>query len=257
VVLELGMGRRPTHELVLTRPLRLASLAPEQTSARMAVVVYGFGDDAELARSFFALAAPFAVAIAPGKSADPLFREARARGREVVLHLPLEPINYPQVSPGEGTILVSMKPAQITSLVRRHLDQARPVVAVCNLLGSLATQDMSVMTAVYRELRRERTPFLHMNPAAGAVCKPLASELGVAYDEPEAVIDYEARVAKPAMLDKRWRMLLKETQARGHTIVMVRATPLSRGWLTRALGVKKLRGISIVPLSAMIQRPPA
>lgn len=257
VVLTVGLRGRATHELVLARQPHAEQGEPEPTSARLAVVVYGFDDDAALARSFFDLPAPFAVALPPeGKDVSALFRDARARQREVVLHLPLEPINYPQVNPGPGTILVNMKPTQVASVVRRDLARAGPVTAVANHLGSLATQDMTVMSAVYRELRRDRVPFLHMTPAAGAVCKPLASELGVAYDEPEAVIDYEARAKTTALLDKRWKTLLAETRVRGHTVVMVRATPMSRAWLEKALAVKRLDGVNLVPLSALLRRPP-
>ena len=184
-----------------------------------------------------------------------MFREARAQGREVVLHVPLEPINYPQVNPGPGTILVTMKPTQIDGLMRRYLGQAGPVAAVANHMGSLATQDMTVMSAIYRELRRQRVPFLHMSPAAGAVCKPLAAELGVSYEEPDVVIDYEAKAAKPALLEQRWKEVLAQARARGHLVAMVRATPLTRGWITRALDVKHLKGVSVVPLSSLLRRP--
>ena len=256
VVLQVGTKQAVTHEVVLSRlPPGRDQRAPE-TSARLAVVMFGFADDPELLATFESLPAPFAVALAPdGKHSAAMIREARARGREVVLHVPLEPINYPQVNPGPGTILVSMNPAQITGLMRRYLDRAGPVAAVANHMGSLATQDMTVMSAVYRELHRQRVPFLHVSPAAGAVCKPLAASLGVAYAEPDAAIDGEARTARPALLDKRWKEVLAETRARGHAVVMVRATPLTRTWITRALDVRRLAGVSVVPLSALLRRP--
>ncbi len=255
VVLTLGVSGRATHELALARVPVVVGADPVESSARLSVVVYGFGDDLDAAHAFFALPVPFAVAIPPGdKDSEALFRDARGAERELVLHLPLEPINYPQVNPGPGTILVSMKSAQISGLVRRYLEQAGPVAAVANHLGSLATQDMTVMSAVYRELHRERVPFLHMQPAAGAVCRPLASALGVSYEEPGAVLDYEAH-SRPAVLDKRWTQLLALARVRGQLLVMVRATPLTRTWLPKALDVKHLKGISLVPLSALLRRP--
>ena len=97
-----------------------------------------------------------------------------------------------------------MKPDRATGTVRRWLDQSGPVVGVANHMGSLATQDMTLMGAVYRELRRRHLPFVHVQPAAGAVCRPLAAEMGVIYDEPDAVLDAEARAktregARPAL----------------------------------------------------------
>jgi polysaccharide deacetylase 2 family uncharacterized protein YibQ len=258
VTLVVGHGAHPTHEISLVRapPAPAEQAGPEP--ARLALVLFGFGDDAEFARGMFGLPVPFAAAIVAGTKHSPgLFRGARDRDRECVLHLPLEPVNYPQVNPGPGTITVTMRPAQITGLVRRYLDQSGDVVAVANHMGSLATQDMAVMTAVYRELKRQKLHFIHVTPAAGAVCKSLSSDQGVLYDEPGAVIDFEARGDDRQALDKRWRAVLAEARERGRMTVWIRATPLTRAWLVGATTPKKLDGVSLVPLSSVLRRPAA
>jgi hypothetical protein len=256
VRLLVGLPRRATHEVLLVRGLTPADEA--HAPARMALVLYGFGDDAALADSFFALRAPFAVAVVAGaKASDRVLDEAHEREREVVLHLPLEPINYPRVNPGPGTLLVSMSPSRISSTVRRHLGRAGAVTAVANHMGSLATQDMTVMTALYRELRRRRVAFLHMTPAPGAVCKTLAADMGINYEEPDEVVDRETREINAKALDKRWTELLKEAHARGRLVVMMRATPVTRRWLPQALSAKRLAGVDIVPLTALIEKPGA
>jgi polysaccharide deacetylase 2 family uncharacterized protein YibQ len=251
-----GLPRRPTHELLLVRSAAPADEAA--APARVALVLYGFGDDAAEADSFFALRAPFAVAVVPGgKDGVRVLDHAREREREVVLHLPLEPINYPRVNPGPGTLLVSMSPRRVSTAVRRHLSQAGAVTAVANHMGSLATQDMTVMTALYREIKRRRIAFLHMTPAPGAVCKSLAAEMGVNYAEPDDVVDGEARQDDTKALDRRWNDLLKEARARGRMVVMMRATPLTKRWLPGALSAKRLGGVNIVPLTALLVKPGA
>jgi polysaccharide deacetylase 2 family uncharacterized protein YibQ len=255
LTLVVGVHGRATHELTLSRPARTGA-RDEPTSARLAIVLYGFATDVELAHRTLAAPLPFAVAIPPGlPHSGSLFHSARESRREIVLHLPLEPINYPQVSPGPGAILVTMKPSQVASLTRRYLDQAQEVAAVANLMGSLATQDVTVMGAVYRELRRQRVPFLHVSPAAGSVCRTLAAELGVDYDEPDAVVDAESRQKDAKQLDQRWKEILDETRLTGHRIVLLRATPVSLGWLPRALDPQRLKGVRIVPLSSILSHP--
>jgi len=256
LTLIVGIPHRPTHELVLTRgPTR--DEPPGQRHARIALVLYGFGDDPAAADSVFALPAPFAVALLPAGRASPaLFKAAHRRQREVVMLLPLEPVNYPQVNPGPGTLLVTMKPARIASAVDHYLDQAGAVCAVANHMGSLATQDMTVMTAVYRTLRQHRLPFVHVMPAAGAVCKTLASEMGVGYEEAGAVLDTEPRERDTGAMDRRWKMMVEEARAQGELTVWIRVTPQSRRWLTHALDRKKLPGVDFVPLESLIPRPP-
>ena len=254
VRLLVGLEHRPTHEVLIVRPrpeLKDAANDP----ARVALVVYGLGDDAAAADSFFALPVPFAVAVVPGtRAGERVLLRARQRAREVVIHLPLEPINYPRVNPGPGTVLVTMKPRQIAATVKRYLDQAGAVAAVANHMGSLATQDMTVMTAIYGELKRRHLPFLHVSPAAGAVCKSLAAHMGLNYTEPDAVLDGEARRSDQAALDRRWNELIRAAHG-GRLLVMIPATPLTKRWLPYALDPEHLRGASVVPLTSLLEKP--
>ena len=255
VRLVIGAGRRATHEITLVLPPPWRD-TPVPESGKIALVLFGFGEGDSLARACFALPAPFAAAIVPGaKSSATQFALAHAKSREVVLHLPLEPMNYPQINPGPGTILVTFTPSQVAGRVKKYVEQAGPVIAVANHMGSLATQDMTVMSAVYRELKRERLPFLHVNPAPGSVCKSLASELGVAYDEPDAVIETDPRSADTKALERRWKELLASARDRGSIVVWVRATPATARWLKTAAEPKKLGGVSLVPLSSLLRRP--
>ena len=255
LTLLLGLPKRGLHELLLVRGVR-PDEPSERPAPRLALVLFGFGDDLDEAKRVFDLPVPFAVALTPdAKTSSAMFRAAHEKGREVVLHVPLEPVNYPQLNPGPGTLLVTMKPDRATGTMRRWLDQAGPVVGVANHMGSLATQDMTLMGAVYRELRRRHLPFIHLLPAAGAVCRPLAAEMGVIYDEPDAVLDAETRAKTPKALDRRWGEILERARTRERTAVWVRATPLSREWLKRATTVKRLDGVDLAPLSGVIRRP--
>ncbi len=255
LTLLLGLPKRGLHEVLLVRGVR-PEAPSERPAPRLALVLFGFGDDLDGARRTFDLPLPFAVALAPDAGASgAMFRAAHEKGREVVLHIPLEPVNYPQLNPGPGTLLVTAKPDRVTGTMRRWLDQAGPVVGVANHMGSLATQDMTLMGAVYRELRRRHLPFIHLLPAAGAVCRPLAAEMGVIYDEPDAVLDAEARAKTAKALDRRWGEILGRARARGHAVVWVRATPQAREWLGRATTAKRLGGVDLAPLSGVIRRP--
>jgi hypothetical protein len=240
---------------VLVRTLRREEPAARPV-ARLAIVVFGFGEDADEVRRFCDLATPFAMAVVPGSRASvPMFRAAHQKGREVVLHLPLEPVNYPQVNPGPGTLLVTMDPDRVTGTVRRWVEQGSPLVAAANHMGSFATQDHPLMTAVYRELRRSHLPFIHMQPAAGSVCRELAADLGVIYEPAGAVLDQETRGSGTKALDARWKQVLEATRKRGRMMVWVRATPLTREWLGKATAARRLQGVELAPLSGVMRVP--
>lgn len=256
VTLLVGLPKRATHEVLLVRRPRVAPKPGElATDARLALIVYGF-PDAKQVQEWSGRREPFAIAIVPGEEGSgDAFRAARAAHREIVVHVPLEPENYPRVNPGPATLLVNMSPSKISSLTRRYLDQAGEPVAVANLLGSFALQDLPFTTALFREVKRAGVPFLHVNPSPGAVCRSLASDMGVAYDEPDVVLDAETRARTPQALDQAWRAAIERARVHQRLIVMLRASPLTAAWLEKATAPGTLKGVTLVPLTRLVQQP--
>ncbi len=251
-----GAPGRPTHELTVVRPGRREDDAPEPT--RVALVLFASAEDESLLVASCERHETFAVATAAtGAGKTRALRAAHASKREVVLLMPMEPENYPRNNPGPATLLVNWSPGRIEQGLRREIEVAQPIVAVANLQGSFATQDETFMTAVYRELRRAHLPLLHMNPAPRAVCRTLASQVGAAYDEPDLVIDGEARRGDAKSLDRMWAAALERLRERRQAIVMLRVNDRSAAWLDRALAAKRLEGVQLVPLSSVIRRPTA
>jgi len=167
--------------------------------------------------------------------------------------LPLEPINYPNVNPGPGTILVTMNEKRVESVMKRHLIQAGHVTAVANHMGSLATQDMTVMGFVFEDLKRRHIPFIHVNGVPGAVCRDLAADIGLVYDEPNALFDPRAYKDGRARA-RAWKDVLDQARSRGRFMVWMPASETLLDWLPGAASVKDLQGVSLVPLSAVIQK---
>jgi polysaccharide deacetylase 2 family uncharacterized protein YibQ len=257
VTLLVGVPGRPTHEVRLVRAAKPEGEAPREAARLALLLIASEGDDSLLVAAC-ARGEVFSVgATATGGARSAPLRAAHERKREVVLFMPMEPENYPRVNPGPATLLVNMPAGRIGQSLRREIELASPVVAVANLMGSFATQDEPFMTAVYEELRRSQLPFLHVGAVPRAVCRPLAATVGAAYDEPDFVIDGEARRGDTRSLDRAWAEALERARTRGHALVLMRVTRISAPWLARALEPKRLAGVELVPVSAVIRRPPA
>jgi polysaccharide deacetylase 2 family uncharacterized protein YibQ len=253
VTLVIGVPGRPTHALDIVRPYRAEE--PERVP-RMAVLLYASSEDEALLVSACARREVFGVGvIATGGAKAPTLRAARDHHHEVVLFMPMEPENYPRVNPGPATLLVSMPAGKIEQSLRREIELARPVVAVANLMGSFATQDESFMTAVYRELRHQDLPFLHVGAVPRAVCRPLAARVGAAYEEPDGMIDAEARRGDVKSLDRAWNECVERAREREQALILLRVTPISAPWLDRAFSAKALEGVELVPLSSLMRKP--
>jgi polysaccharide deacetylase 2 family uncharacterized protein YibQ len=81
--------------------------------------------------------------------------------------------------------------------------------------------------------------------------------MGVLYGEPDAVIEVETRGTNTKALDKRWKELLKSAKARGHLVVLMRASSLTKRWLAHGLEPKQLDGVRLVPIAALLTKPAA
>lgn len=265
VTLRVGLGGRPTHEIDVVRPGRVRrdddeSGRPEdEPPARLALVLFGFTEEAAaLAREVMRRSETFAVALPAGQEhSREMFAAAREAGREVVVQIPMEPENYPRTTPGPGALLVDMNAGRIQSLTRRYVEQAGQPVAASNLMGGFATQDAPLVTAMFQELKRTGVTFLHVQPAPRSVCRSIASQQGIAYDEPDALLDESARADDTKALDRDWKAALARATERGHLLLMLRATPTSVRWLDAALSSKRLGHVKLVPLSQVVRRPGA
>lgn len=255
VTLLVGVPGRPTHTVDLVPAGTPAEDAPAPL-ARLAVLLYASSEDDALLAAACAREEVFAIgANATGEGKGVPLRAAREHRREVVLFMPMEPENYPRVNPGPATLLVNMPAGRIGQALRREIDMARPVVAVANLMGSFATQDEAFMTAIYEELRRAELPFLHVGAVPRAVCRPLAARVGAAYDEPDLNLDGDARRGDVRALDRAWNKVIERAREHGQALALVRVTPKSVEWLGRAFDRKRLAGVDLVPVSAVIRRP--
>ena len=264
VTLRVGLQRRATHEIVLIRPGRVEPKPtrgepvplPAEPLARLALVLFGIGEDQALAAQVCGRAEVFSVAVpAVDLHGRAVMKLARKSNREIVLQIPMEPERYPRQNPGPGTLLVNMSPRRIENDARRYLEEADGVVAAANLMGSFATQDETFMTAVYAAVKRANMSFLHIQPAPRSVCRTLAATQGIAYDEPDALLDAEARHNDLRALDRSWDAALEAARTRGHAIVLVRVTAATAKWMDAALAPKRLEGVVLSPLTQVIRRP--
>ena len=97
-------------------------LPPVKKRPRLAIIIDDLGYDRPLAEKFIGLKAPLTLAILPHSPyQEAIARLAKEHGREIMLHLPMEPIEFPQVNPGPGALLAAMGPDELLAVLEREL----------------------------------------------------------------------------------------------------------------------------------------
>ena len=70
-----------------------------------------------------------------------LAEEIHRKGREVILHLPMEPYGYPEVKAGEGALLQEMDESELIRQLSKDLEAVPYVKGVSNHMGSRMMED--------------------------------------------------------------------------------------------------------------------
>ena len=131
---------------------------PPSGAARAAIVIDDLGNELGPAERIARWKEPVAGAVLPGVACSAAAARALARGgKEVLLHLPMEPEGYPRVRPGPGVILRSQSDDEIVRVLDADLATVPGAAGVNNHMGSAATADVRVMRVVARVLAAPRT----------------------------------------------------------------------------------------------------
>ncbi|MBU0973190.1 MAG: divergent polysaccharide deacetylase family protein, partial [Proteobacteria bacterium] len=82
------------------------------------------------------------------------------KGAQLMLHLPMEPVEYPEVNPGPGALLSSMTPDKLLEQLRKNIIEVPGVVGVNNHMGSKLTADSDKMNQIFTILKKQDLFFI-------------------------------------------------------------------------------------------------
>ena len=174
--------------------------------------------------------------------------ELNARGFEVLCHLPMEPDDFPRVSPGPGAVLTKMSDVEIAAATRRNVAAVPHARGVNNHMGSRATADPRVMTAVLGALPHGMY-FIDSRTTATSVGESLARQMNIRTAARNVFLD---DVQSEAAIRAQLRELEREAAARGVAVGIGHMYPSTIKVLTeeapqlRAAGYRFRRASEIV-----------
>jgi polysaccharide deacetylase 2 family uncharacterized protein YibQ len=243
--MDLGRAGKVSHQLRFARSEKAAS-------GQVAIVISGFGGTwGETAKGFLGFTEPITLAVLPGfRGSRKIADAARARGFEVLLALPMEPLNYPRVDPGREAILVDQSPAQMRARIRKTLRSVGEVSGISSHMGSRATTDRDVMRIVLDETRRQGLFFVDAGAAERPVTRDVARRLGTTYLISGLSLDSESAHSQRA-ISARIDEMMRMAEETGEVVAFGHGYPETLAALTAALPEFAARGIELVPVSSL------
>lgn len=229
------------HHLIV-RPSRLKPLPP-----CIAIVVDDLGVDRRVAEELLSLDAPLTFSILPMQPySRRIAKTAHARGREVILHLPLEPRGFPLKDPGEGALFVAMSDRELKRQLRKDLDAVPYIAGVNNHMGSRFMEHDAKVRLVLEELKGRGLFFLDSRTTSNSTGCRIARSLALRTGERDVFLDNETGVKDiTAQVEQLVRIARKD----GTAIGICHPYPATVTVLTTMIPRIKAQGIDIVPLS--------
>jgi len=221
-----------------------------QASRKVAIIIDDLGGDLAVARKVLEMKVPLTLAVLPYQTGSyEVALEAARRGRQVILHLPLQPRGYPALDPGPGSLLVYMDRAKMQTDLDVLISSLPACVGVSNHMGSLFTEKRQPMTWVFSVLRERNLFFVDSLVTPDSVAREVAESLGVRFAARTHFLDEK----RDEDLVVRQLCRLADYAARqGVGLGVGHPYPETLAAIPKALSAFAEKGVEIVPVSEIV-----
>lgn len=234
------------HHLIL-HPPRIKPPPVRPPRPRLAIVVDDLGPDTQIAEELLRLDASITFSILPLQPhSRSIAQKAHAKGREVILHLPMEPRGFPLKDPGKGALFVAMSERELLSQLRKDLDAVPFIAGVNNHMGSRFMEHAAAVRLVLGELKKRGLFFLDSRTTAKTEGYQIARELALLAGERDLFLDNENDVQD---IRAQLEGLIRLARDHGKAIGICHPYPATITALKEMIVKIKAAGIRIVPLS--------
>ncbi len=183
-------GQRYEVVFVYKKEVKPVATAAPEVRKRLAIIIDDIGLSMKPVKALAAIDADLTFSVMPMRPySSESARYLHAKGKEVILHLPME--GHAGANPGAGAIYASMTPAEIRAVLHKDLRAVPYIVGANNHMGSVATGRYEVMTVVMDEFRKKDLFFIDSVTTSGSACRKAAKDAGVACGSRDVFLDNE------------------------------------------------------------------
>jgi hypothetical protein len=179
-----------------------------------AIIIDDLGGNLATTHELLALPYSLTFSVLPHlRASTETAREAHHAGREVMLHLPMQPEASSHTSPGEGEIRVGMTHLEVEHVIESDLASVPMAAGVNNHMGSRATADPRLMALVMKSLAGRRLFFVDSRTTAGSVAFDAARRQGLPAFYRSVFLDDTESVSYTLGQLRQFRRVLEEQGA--------------------------------------------
>lgn len=239
----------PPKEIPAEKPPIPPRAPKPEELPKVAIIIDDIGYDSKIAKQFLELDGVLTFSILPHSPAQKkIVALAEANGFEIMLHLPMEPFEYPNVNPGPGTLLTTMTPDQLISQLEKNLEAIPAIKGVNNHMGSKMTAQSNQMYQIFSVLKKRGLYFIDSRTTAKTQGRPSARLFQVPFAERDVFLDHSQ---KPEFIEKQIRELIRIARQNGQAVGIAHPHPLTLKILKDALPDLR-KQVQLVPASKVV-----
>ncbi len=248
---DISINGNLTHRLIFAPPQKKKDFTPKTADFPLvAIIIDDIGYDEKMALRFLQLDAALSFSVLPHSPFQKsMGNRIHQKNRDVILHLPMEPVGYPGVNPGKGALLSSMSANELLQKLKDDLSAVPFISGVNNHMGSRLTQDSVKMRQIFSILKKRGLFFVDSLTTPKSSCSQVAELFKLRFAERQVFLD---NVQEANAIHFQIMRLVSIAKERGKAIGIGHPYTITLETLERELPNIKNQ-VKIVPVSRLVR----
>lgn len=157
---------------------------------QVAIIIDDIGHDMEAVNALLKIKADITYSILPflthSRNAAEIIHRSK---KEILLHLPMEPVSYPADKPGEGALFTDMNDKELLYQLDKNIDSVPYVVGVNNHMGSKFMVDKEKLVLIFGRLKKKDLFFIDSRTAVNSQAVAASKVVGLSLAERKIFLD--------------------------------------------------------------------
>jgi len=226
--------------------------SPADSVPLISIIIDDLGDHWQ--RDYQALQLPGAVtyAILPHTPyALPLSLKAADLDKEIILHMPMEPVGSENMGP--GGLSMDMSQHELLATLHDNFRDMPNIVGMNNHMGSRLTQSVKSMRWIMEEMGQQYPNFYFIDSVTSinSVAHNIAEEYGIAHASRDIFLDHDRNIYTIA---RQFEKLLDLAKKQGTAVAIGHPYPETLEFLEYWLPRLGEKGVKLVPTSTIVEK---
>lgn len=243
-----------TVQTVKKAPLAVpvAPTVPAGSAGKIAIILDDFGYTMRNCKYLKEIDQHMTIAVLPNlRHTNDIQECAKSAGKDIILHLPMEPYNNNDHYPDNYLLTTTMPAAEVNRLLEDTLNKMPLIIGVNNHMGSRATEDKALMRLIYKQIKKRKLFYVDsMTSPHKSVCAEVAADMNIPFGQRDVFLD---NVNTREAIKIQVNQLAQKARKKGYAVAIGHDRELTLQVLKEELPLLEQQGFTIVRMKDLVK----